>query len=196
MSNETLPVTISDMINVAGKKCLISIDHSKTENGIIATANEIKKLSNAGAKVVVFISKDTRFNDKSLPAYAHTLSKIIDQQISCYVGNIDRLYGTINKMTNGKIILLDKLFHNNDEISNNEQMAKKLSLLCDIYVCDSFDAFSFGCNDYKFASVFGITKMLNEKYMAEVQQAENISISEVFKLTPESDNYPKIHKKI
>ena len=74
----------------------------------------------------------------------------------------------INKISNGKIIMLENIRFNEGEELNNNEFSKKISKLGDIYVNDAFS-----CSHRSHASVEGITRYIPSYFGLQITEEIN-----------------------
>jgi phosphoglycerate kinase len=135
----------------------VPIDNGKVVNDfrIRRSLNTIKYLSKHGAKTVV-ISHIGRKSDETLEPVA----KILDKNLSNFAFVSDTLDKVVqevagDKMKKGDVVLLENLRRYEGETQNNNEFAKALSLLGEIFVGDAF-----AVSHREHASIVGIPKFL------------------------------------
>jgi phosphoglycerate kinase len=162
-------LTIRD-VDVSGKRVLVRVDFNvplnyKTgaitdDSRIIASLPTIDFLIDNGAKVIL-CSHLGRPGGKpsvefSLAIVAEHLSQILRQPVKfvndCIGSEVEK---TINSMKNGDIIFLENLRFYAEEEKGDDNFARELAKLGDIFVNDAF-----GTSHRKHASIVGVTKYL------------------------------------
>jgi 3-phosphoglycerate kinase len=118
----------------------------------------IKYLLEKGAKVILIshLGRPSTGIKLSLEPVAKKLSELLDQKVEFIKDCVGRqAQGAVNKMKLGNAILLENLRFNSGEEDNNENFAKKLASLGDIYINDAFSS----CHRMH-ASIVGIPQYL------------------------------------
>ncbi|MCD4742571.1 MAG: phosphoglycerate kinase [Desulfobacteraceae bacterium] len=153
-------------LDVFNKRVLVRVDYNlpMDENQNIADDNRIKAtlplieyLKDQKARIILISHmgrpKGMRVPELSLGPAALRLSQLTNQKIDfiddCVGKNVE---DRVDKLRNGEILLLENLRFHEQEKSNDSEFAKKLAILCDVYVND---AFAVSHRDQ--ASVTGIT---------------------------------------
>jgi len=153
--------------DLSGKKVLIRVDFNvpldknqniEDDSRIKATLKTIKFVLDKNASVILasHLGRPKDKDDKkcSLSPVAKRLSELLNKNVieagDC-VG--DKVKEITSKMKPGDIVLLENLRYHSEEKSNDENFAKELASLCDIYVNDAFAV----CHR-KHASVEAITR--------------------------------------
>ncbi len=96
---------------------------------------------------------DTRY---SLASVARRLQRLIKKEVTFLPDCVGaKTEDTINKMSEGDIVLLENLRCCNEEEKNEEEFSKSLAKLADFYVNDAF-----GATHRNHSSIVGITKYL------------------------------------
>lgn len=133
-------------LDLKGKTVLIRVDFNvPLKNGVItsdkrlkASAPTLKLAADAGAKVIVLSHlgqpEEGVFNEEfSLKPVANWLSDFFGKPIRL---EKDWLQG-IN-LNFGEIVLCENVRFNKGEKKDNEELAKKMAALCDVFVMDAF----------------------------------------------------------
>ena len=153
-------------IDVLNKRVLVRVDYNlpMDENQNIADDNRIKAtlplieyLKNQKARIILTSHmgrpKGKRVPQLSLGPAALCLSQLINQKVEFIDDCVGKkVEDRVDKLRNGEILLLENLRFHEQEKSNDSEFAKKLAILCDVYVND---AFAVSHRDQ--ASVTGIT---------------------------------------
>ena len=161
-------VTIDDL-PLRGKRVIIRADfnvpldesgHISDDTRIRGTLPTINYAVDEGAKVILCSHLD-RPNGKvdprlSLAPVARRLQRLLGKEVGfaedCVGAQAEML---VNKMKPGDVLLLENLRFHAGEEQNDDQFAKALAGLADVYVNDAF-----GAAHRNHASVSGITKFL------------------------------------
>ena len=158
--------TIRD-VNVEGKRVFVRVDYNVPMNNelkitddsrIVATIPTINYLTEHGARVILCSHlgrpHGQRDNKLSLRPALARLSKILDKPVSFAEDVTSKsTLDMVNNMNNGDILMLENIRFYNEEEANDEQFAKKLAKLADIFVLEAF-----GTAHRKHASTYGIAK--------------------------------------
>ena len=149
----------SDLEN---KRVLIRVDfnvpldnhgHVKDDTRIRKALPTIKYILENNGRVILMSHlgrpKGQVIEELKMDAVAHTLSRLLNEHIVKLDDCIDVF------IPHAKVVLLENLRFHKEEEENNENFAKKLASLADIYVNDAFSV-----SHRKHASVSAITKFL------------------------------------
>lgn len=161
---------ISDLTKaeLEGKKVLVRVDFNvPIRDGVITDDIRIKSslptinyLTENGAKVIIMahlgrpkgqVKEELRLN--LIAAQLDSLTKTNVQKADDCIGA--KVEDTISKMNNGDIVLLENIRFYKEETDNDEEFAKKLANLADLYVNDAF-----GTAHRAHASTAGVAKFL------------------------------------
>jgi phosphoglycerate kinase len=171
--------TLSDL-NLSGKRVFIRVDFNvpldkqqqvKDDLRIRAVLPTIKKVLESGGKAILASHlgrpKGKRAEEYSLKPVADYLSRLLDKQIplapDCVGEEVRRM---ISGLKEGEVLLLENLRFHAGEEKNDEDFAKQLASMADVYVNDAF-----AVSHRAHASVHGITKYV--KVCAAGYQLEN-----------------------
>ena len=160
--------TIRD-IDVANKRVLVRVDYNVPINSdlkivddtrIQATIPTINYLLEHGAKVILCShlgrpdgNVDTKL---SLRPVLARLSKLLDKPVSFAEDILSKsTVDLVNKMRSGDILMLENIRFYAEEEKNDENFAKQLAKLADIFVLEAF-----GTAHRKHASTYGIAKFI------------------------------------
>lgn len=160
--------TIRD-IELKGKRVFVRVDYNVPinselkildDNRIVSTIPTINYLVEHGAKVILcshFGRPDGKVNSHySLRIVLARLSKLLDKPISFVENILDKsAVEMVSNMKEGDILMLENIRFYPQEESNDENFAKKLANLADVYVLEAF-----ATAHRKHASTYGITKYL------------------------------------
>jgi len=174
--------TVED-INVNGKKVLVRCDFNVPLNDKFEITDEsridgalptIKYLIENNAKVILCSHlgrpKGEAKKEFSLAPVAKRLDEILDTKVIFAAD--DEVVGTnakeaTNNMKNGEVVLLENTRYRKEEKKNEEEFAKELASLADIYVNDAF-----GTAHRAHASTEGVTKFMDENASGYLIQKE------------------------
>jgi phosphoglycerate kinase len=175
--NANSPVPIKDIfnkltienLNIKGKKVFIRSDFNvplddnlmiTDDRRIRSTLLTINYAIDEGAKVILSShlgrpkgKKDPRL---SLAPVAKRLQRLLNKEVvfspDCVGSQVE---GLVSKMREGDVLLLENLRYHPEEEENDEEFARALSRLADVYVNDAF-----GTAHRVHASIVGITRFL------------------------------------
>ena len=168
-------------LDLKGKKVLLRLDlNVPMENGAITETSRIEKiiptinlLLEKQAKIII-ISHIGRPKGKvvegmSLKPISEKLSLLLNKEVLFNREPINKnTLLAINKISNGKIIMLENIRFNEGEELNNNEFSKKISDLGDIYINDAFS-----CSHRSHASVEGITKYIPSYFGLQIAEEIN-----------------------
>ena len=169
---------LSKDLDLKGKKVLLRVDlNVPMENGAITETSRIEKiiptiklLLEKQAKIII-ISHIGRPKGKvvegmSLKPISEKLSLLLNKEVLFNREPINKnTLLAINKISNGKIIMLENIRFNEGEELNNNEFSKKISDLGDIYINDAFS-----CSHRSHASVEGITKYIPSYFGLQITE--------------------------
>ena len=168
-------------INLLGKRVMVRVDYNlpiddnqniTDDNRIKATLPLINYLIEKDAKIILASHmgrpKGKKVAKLSLKPAAKRLSKLLSKNI----GFIDDCIGQnvqekVTTLKNGEILLLENLRFYNQEKTNDLDFAKKLSLLCDVYINDAF-----AVSHRNHASVAGIVQFVPKSALGFLLEKE------------------------
>ena len=159
---------IQDQLDLSQKKILLRLDlNVPLENGKITDTNRIDKilptlkfLLKNNSKIIILSHvgrpKGKIINELSLKPICEDLNNKINQNIRLVTQNLNEIVSkNLFNSPNEKIIMLENLRFYKEEEENDNDFAKKLANLADIYVNDAFS-----CSHRSHASIHKITKFL------------------------------------
>lgn len=133
-------------LDLKGKRVLIRVDFNvPIKNGVItsdkrlrASAPTLKMAADAGAKVIALSHlgqpEEGVFNEEfSLKLVADWLSKFFGKPIRLERNWLDGV-----EVAPGEVVLCENVRFNKGEKKDNEELAKKMAALCDVFVMDAF----------------------------------------------------------
>jgi len=168
-------------LDLKGKKVLLRVDlNVPMENGAITETSRIEKiiptiklLLEKQAKIII-ISHIGRPKGKvvegmSLKPISEKLSFLLNKEVLFNKEPINKnTLLEINKISNGKIIMLENIRFNEGEELNDNEFSKQISDLGDIYINDAFS-----CSHRSHASVEGITKYIPSYFGLQITEEIN-----------------------
>ena len=165
-------------LNLKGKKVLLRVDlNVPMKNGTITEISRIEKiiptiklLIEKQAKIIILSHigrpKGEIVEGMSLEPISKKLASLLNKEVlfNKNIINENTLY-EVNKIPNGSIMMLENIRFNEGEESNDNEFAKKISNLGDIYVNDAFS-----CSHRSHASVEGITKYIPSYFGLQIAE--------------------------
>jgi phosphoglycerate kinase len=161
--------SIKDQINLNQKKVLLRLDlNVPLENGVIADTTRIDKilptinyLLKNEAKIIILSHvgrpKGKVVKELSLKPICNDLEKKLKTNIKLVTKNIKEIKSAdLFEDQNEKIVILENLRFYEEEEKNDNDFAKHLAKIADIYVNDAFS-----CSHRAHASIFKITKFIS-----------------------------------
>lgn len=160
-----------DEVNLKGKHVLCRFDFNvpldtslniTDDTRIRAVLPTINYALDEGAKIIIMAHlgrpKGKVIPEQSLAPVAKRLSRLLGKEVTlakdCIGGDVRKM---VAEMEPGCIIMLENLRFHIEEEENNDEFAKELSCLADIYIDDAF-----GNAHRKHASNVGIVKYMKE----------------------------------
>ncbi|MDB0054197.1 phosphoglycerate kinase [Candidatus Pelagibacter sp.] len=159
--------SIKEEVNLNNKKILLRLDlNVPLNNGKITDATRIDKiiptlkfLISQNTKIIIISHigrpKGRIINELSLKPICQDLQNKLNQKISLITKDIKELNNNSFFNDNEKIIMLENIRFYSEEEENNQQFAKQLAGLADIFVNDAFS-----CSHRAHASMHKITNFL------------------------------------
>jgi 3-phosphoglycerate kinase len=149
--------TIRELKNIKGKRVLLRVDlNTPIKNGKVIDTLRIEKaiptiefLLKKGASVVLVSHSDLQNDKQTLLPASKVLSKKIKHRF--VTGSIPESVS----LSKCEVVLLENLRINKGEMTNDDNFAKKLASLADIYVNDAFSV-----SHREHASIVGVPKYL------------------------------------
>ena len=168
--------TIKDIKDIKGKKVLLRLDLNvpmekgmiKDDFRILKSLKTLNYLKVEGAKIIIIshIGDDGR---KSLNEIAKYLSvPIFDLKLD------DSVKKKIDEMKEGGVVMLDNLRKDPGEKNNDENFAKSLASLADVFVNEAFSV-----SHRKHASIVSVPKFL-PSYFGFLFEEEVLNLSKAF----------------
>lgn len=179
--------TIKD-VDVKGKKVLMRVDFNVplTKEGkvsddtrVVKTLPTIQYLKERGAKIILMSHlgkpKGKVVDELKLEPVARHLSSLLNEPVLMLNDCVgEEVESNISGMQEGDVVLLENLRFHTGEKENNDEFAKKLASLADIYVNDAF-----GTAHRKHASTAGVTKYVENAVAGLLMEKEIESLSVV-----------------
>ena len=180
---------IKDEANLNQKKVLLRLDlNVPLDDGRITDPTRIDKiiptikfLLKNNSKIIILSHvgrpKGKIVNELSLKPICEDLKNKLDENIKLVTKNLKKIDSKeLFKNQDEKIVMLENLRFNQEEEENNNEFAKHLASLADIYVNDAFS-----CSHRAHASIFEITKFLPSYAGLQL----NLEIDALTKITSE-----------
>ncbi len=179
----------SDNLEVQSKKIILRLDlnvplHEKKiqdNSRILLTLPFLKDLVKKKAKIIIISHlgrpKGKRSNEFSLTPIYKFLKENLKTNVYFYAGDInEETKSKFSYLKEGEIILLENIRFFEGENKNDDDFAKKLASLGDMYINDAFS-----CSHRKQASIHKITKYINECYAGPLLKREIEAINSIIK---------------
>jgi phosphoglycerate kinase len=179
----------SDSLDIQGKTIILRLDLNVPLIGkkiqdytrITLTLPFLRDLIKKKAKIIIISHlgrpKGEKNSDLSLVPIYRFLKEQLETNVYFFMGDIDK--ETKNKcsyLKEGEIILLDNIRFFKGESENDDNFAKILAALGDIYINDAFS-----CSHREQASIHKITKHIKETYAGPLLKKEVEAINLVIK---------------
>ncbi len=172
-------------LDVCGKKIILRLDlNVPIKNKIIIDTTRIdlclpflNTLIKKKAKIIIIshLGRPKGLRDPALslmPIYKY-LKKTLPTSVYFFTGNFDgEVKNKFSHLKEGEVILIENIRYFNEEINNDENFAKKLASLGDIFVNDAFS-----CSHRKQSSVYKITKFIDKSFAGPLLKKEVDSIN-------------------
>lgn len=158
--------TVRD-IEVKNKKVLVRVDFNvpldretksiiTSDKRIVESLKTIEYLISAGAKIILCSHIGKTGQNVSLKPVAIRLSELIKKEVIFLNDCIGpEVKDTVSQMKSGDVILLENLRNHEEEEKNDEEFAKELASVAQVFVNDAF-----GTAHRAHASTEGVTKYL------------------------------------
>ena len=179
----------SENQNIQSKTIILRLDLNvplskkkiQDENRILASLPLLRNLINKKAKIIIISHlgrpKGIKSPELSLTPIYKFLKKNLDTNIYFFMGDInEETKSKFSYLKDGEIILLENIRFHHGENNNDENFAKKIASLGDIYINDAFS-----CSHREQASIHKITKYINESYGGPQLKKEIDTINLVIK---------------
>ena len=179
----------SENQNIQSKTIILRLDLNvplskkkiQDENRILASLPLLRNLINKKAKIIIISHlgrpKGIKSPELSLTPIYKFLKKTLDTNIYFFMGDInEETKSKFSYLKEWEIILLENIRFHHGENNNDENFAKKIASLGDIYINDAFS-----CSHREHASIHKITKYINESYGGPQLKKEIDTINLVIK---------------
>ena len=132
----------------------------------------IKKLVEKKAKIIIISHlgrpEGVKVPGLSLMPIYKYLKKSLQTNVYFFMGNLDEeVQDKFSHLKEGEIILIENIRYFKEESNNDENFAKKLGSLGDIYINDAF-----ACSHRKQASIHNITKFVKKSFAGPLLKKE------------------------
>lgn len=153
-------------IDVSNKKVLVRLDldvDSKENIRLTSSKETLEYLISKGAKVIIIGHRgrpEGKVDNKySLLEVSNYLGEIIGKKIK-FVYDIAGAEAKTeaDKLESGEVMMLENLRFDKREEENNEEFAKSLAALADVYIDEAF-----GVSHRKHASIVGVANFISQK---------------------------------
>ncbi|MCS7307472.1 MAG: phosphoglycerate kinase, partial [Aquificaceae bacterium] len=171
--------TLKD-VELRGKRVLVRVDYNvpmdelgniEDDTRIRASLSTLQYLLDAKAKVILMShlgrpkTKDEKF---SLAPVAKRLSRYLNREVKFLPDCVgEQVESEVKNMQEGEVVLLENLRFYEGESKGNEEFAKALASLGEVYVSDAF-----GTCHRKHASVYLVPKLLKPAVMGFLLEKE------------------------
>ncbi len=172
VKNKTIVLRLDLNVPLIQKKIL---DNSR----ILTSLPFIKKLIKKKAKIIIISHlgrpKGVKDNKLSLTPVYKFLKKQLQTNVYFFMGDInEEMKSKFSYLKEGEVILLENVRFFKEESDNDDNFAKTLASLGDIYVNDAFS-----CSHREQASIHKITKFINESYAGPLLKKEVNAINSI-----------------
>ncbi|MDA8764380.1 phosphoglycerate kinase [Candidatus Pelagibacter bacterium] len=169
-----------DNLDVQNQKVILRLDLNvplrdkiiQDDTRIVLCLPLIKRLVEKKAKIIIISHlgrpKGIKEPELSLiPIYKY-LKKSLPTNVYFYMGNLDEnTQDKFSHLKEGEIILIENIRYFKEESNNDEDFAKRLGSLGDIYINDAFS-----CSHRKQASIHNITKFIKKSFAGPLLKKE------------------------
>ena len=179
----------SESQNIQNKTIILRLDLNvplnekkiQDNSRILISLPFLKNLIKKKAKIVIISHlgrpKGKKNNELSLSPVYKFLKKQLETNVYFFMGNIkEETKSKFAYLKEGEIILLENIRFYKEESENEDNFAKKLASLGDIYINDAFS-----CSHRKQASIHKITKYIKESYAGPLLKKELAAINSIIK---------------
>ncbi len=177
----------SENIDVKNKTVILRLDLNvpisekkiQDESRVLSCLPFLKNLIKKKAKIIILSHlgrpKGVKNSKLSLTPVYKYLKKQIKTNVYFYVGDInEETKSKFSYLKEGEIILLENIRFFKEESENDDEFAKKLASLGDIYINDAFS-----CSHRAQASIHKITKYIKNSYAGPLLKKEVSAISSI-----------------
>ena len=176
-------------LNIEGKRLIVRVDLNvplkdkkiQDPTRILQVLPFLQDLIKRKSKIILISHlgrpKGIRNSDLSLLPIYRYLKEKLNTNMYFYTGEIKNEVKTkCSYLKEGEILLIENIRFFKEEAENNENFAKKLGELGDIYINDAFS-----CSHRKHSSIYSITKFVKEIYAGPLLKKEITAINSVIK---------------
>ncbi len=177
----------SENLDIQNKTIILRLDLNvpiikkkiQDESRIKSSLPFLKELIGRRAKIIIISHlgrpQGERSNELSLTPVYKFLKESLKTNVFFFMGDInDSIKEKFSYLKEGEIILLENIRFFKEENDNDENFAKQLASLGDIYVNDAFS-----CSHRKQASIHKITKYVKNSYAGPLFKKEVDSINSI-----------------
>ncbi|CUU05773.1 phosphoglycerate kinase [Candidatus Thermokryptus mobilis] len=171
-------ITIDDL-NLKGKRVLVRVDFNvPIENGKVADDTRIReslptirKIIESGGKAILIshLGRPKGFDEKySLKPIAEHLSKLLGISVKFTPDCIgEEVRKMVSELKEGEVLLLENVRFHPEEEKNDENFAKELASIADVYINDAF-----GSAHRAHASTEGVARFVKETAIGYLMKKE------------------------
>ena len=169
-----------DNLDIRNQKVILRLDLNvplrdkviQDDTRIASCLPFIKKLVQKKAKTIIISHlgrpKGVKVPGLSLMPIYKYLKKSLQTNVYFFMGNLDEeVQDKFSHLKEGEIILIENIRYFKEESNNDENFAKKLGSLGDIYINDAFS-----CSHRKQASIHNITKFVKKSFAGPLLKKE------------------------
>ena len=177
----------SENLEVQSKTIILRLDLNvplnekkiQDKSRILTSLPFLKDLIKKKAKIVIISHlgrpKGVRNNELSLTPIYKFLKEQLETNVYFFMGDInEETKSKFSYLKEGEIILLENIRFFKEESENDDNFAKKLASLGDIYINDAFS-----CSHREQASIHKITKYIKESYAGPLLKKEVAAIDAI-----------------
>tara|TARA_A100001015_G_scaffold225774_1_gene254923 strand:- start:234 stop:1424 length:1191 start_codon:yes stop_codon:yes gene_type:complete len=177
----------SENLEVQNKTIILRLDLNVPLNEKIIQDNSrilinlpfLKNLIKKKAKIIIVSHlgrpKGKRNNELSLAPIYKFLKDQLETNVYFFMGDInDETKSKFSYLKEGEVIILENIRFFDGENNNDDNFAKKLASLGDIYINDAFS-----CSHREQASIHKITKYIKESYAGPLLKKEVVAINAI-----------------
>ncbi|MBD1172610.1 phosphoglycerate kinase [Pelagibacterales bacterium SAG-MED05] len=179
----------SENLDVQSKTIILRLDLNvplnekkiKDKSRIVTCLPFLKDLIKKKAKIIIISHlgrpKGVKNNDLSLTPIYKFLKEQLETKVYFFMGDInEEMKSKFSYLKEGEVILLENIRFFKEESENDDNFAKKLASLGDIYINDAFS-----CSHREQASIHKITKYIKESYAGPLLKKEVAAINAIIK---------------
>ncbi len=171
-------ITIDDL-HLKGKRVLVRVDFNvPIENGKVADDTRIReslptirKIIESGGKAILIshLGRPKGYDEKySLKPVAEHLSKLLGMSVKFAPDCIgEEVRKMVSELKEGEVLLLENVRFHPDEEKNDENFAKELASIADVYINDAF-----GSAHRAHASTEGVARFVKETAIGYLMKKE------------------------